>query len=140
MTSQYLNIWYTQKAIFAGSLLQGKLDNFYEKNLLDLIALVFLIFLIIFDQKTRILSFTRSLITLIKNGFNMMCFLPKKRLIIERQHGLIYISIEKTFDLSLRNNHMVWFVLSFSDIANSFDGNAEGFNPFKIILIKRQYS
>ena len=78
MTSQHLNIWYTQKTIFVGSLLQGKLDHFDKKNLLDLIALVFLISLIIFDQRTRVLSSTRFLIILMKNGFNMMCFLSKK--------------------------------------------------------------
>ena len=36
----------------------------------------------------------------------------------------------------LRNNNMVWFVLSFSDIANNFDEKAEGFHQFKVILIK----
>ena len=140
MTSQHLNIWYTQKTIFVGSLLQGKLDHFDKKNLLDLIALVFLISLIIFDQRTRVLSSTRFLIILMKNGFNMMCFLSKKSLIIERQHGFMYIAIERTFDLFWRNNHMVWSVLSLSYIANNFDEKAEGFKPFKIILIKRQYS
>ena len=90
MTSQHINIWYTQKTIFAGSLLQGKLDHFYEKNLLDLIALVFLISLIIFDQKTRILSFTRFLIILMKNGFNMMCFLSKKVLLSKDNTVYVY--------------------------------------------------
>ena len=100
MTSQHLNIWYTQKTIFVGSLLQGKLDHFYEKNLLDLIALVFLISLIIFDQKTRILSFTRFLIILMKNGFNMMCFLSKK----------VLLSKDNTVSCILRlKGHLIFF-------------------------------
>ena len=53
-------------------------DHFFKEN----IALV-LIFLIILDQKTRILSFTRFFIILMKNGCNMMCFLSKKVLLLK---------------------------------------------------------
>ena len=67
--------------IFLGSLLHGKLDHFDKKNSLDLIALVFLISFIVFDQRTRVLSSTRFLIILMKNGFNMMCLLSKKILL-----------------------------------------------------------
>ena len=47
------------------------------------LPLFFLIFLIILDQKTRILSFTRFFIILMKNGCNMMCFLSKKVLLLK---------------------------------------------------------
>ena len=55
--------------------------SFLRKKLIRFDCSCFLISLIIYDQKTRILSFTRFLIILMKNGFNMMCFLSKKVLL-----------------------------------------------------------
>ena len=69
------------KSDICGITSSRKTWSFLRKNLLDLIALDFFIFLIIFDQKTRMLSFTGFLIILKKNGFTMMCFLSNKVLL-----------------------------------------------------------
>ena len=76
-----------------------KFWSFLRKNLLDLIVLVFFIFLIIFDHKTHISSLTRFLIIVMKNLSN---------------------KVFQIFDLFLRSHHMIWFVLSFSNIASNF--------------------
>ena len=134
--SQYLIY---SKTIFVGSFLQGKLDHFDKKNLLTLIALVFLISLIIFDQRTSILSSTRFFIILMKNGFNMMCFLSKK-VLLSRDNTVSCI-LRLKGHLIFFEGTIIWFdLLSFSNIAKNLEEKFEVFNPFNIILIKRQYS
>ena len=83
--------------------------SFWQKKLIRFYALVFLISLIIFDQRTRVLSSTRFLIILMKNGFNMMCFLSKKSLIIERQHGLCILRLKS--HLIFFEGTIIWFDL-----------------------------
>ena len=135
MTSQHLSTWYSQKAIFAGSLLQGKHAHFFEKNLLDLIALVFFLIFVIRRHAYYLLLDFLSLLWKMDSIWS--AFFQKKSYYWKTTRFDLHCDWKEIWSF-LRNNHIVSFV-SFSDTANNFDEKAEGFNAFKIILIKRQH-
>ena len=80
----------------------------------------FLVFLIILTRRHAYCLLLNFWSFLWKMDLIWSVFSFKQSLIIKRQHGLVYIPIERTFDLFLRSIHMVWFILSFSNIANNF--------------------